>query len=423
MQVMHNPIRRYPWGSRTALAELLGRPNTTDEPQAELWIGAHPHDSSLLLDGTGRTSGTAGIGGAVPVDGSGGRTPLADRIAADPAGQLGHRVTSTFGSRLPFLLKVLAVAAPLSLQAHPTVAQAQAGFDAEEALGIPVTAPFRNYKDRGAKPEMVCAVTPFAALCGFRPVATTVDVLSGLGVPALAGVLVDLQTGREDEALQRTVTRILALDAAAVAAVLAQLLPACRTFLDAGPDRPEARETATVALELAARYPTDPGVLLALLLNVVRLEPGEAMFCPAGQLHAYFSGVGVEIMGNSDNVLRGGLTSKHVDVPELLTVLRWEAGPATLVPGVPVGADEVRYPAPTAEFGLSVLELSDRPRRLPHHGAQILLVLDGELRADRGDGPTAVVERGGSLWIPADADEVTVSGPARVYRATDGLDA
>jgi mannose-6-phosphate isomerase len=292
------PIRTYAWGSRTVLADLQGRPTPTSDPEAELWFGAHPSAPSRIV----------GADGAMALD---------DAITADPVGWLGPEVVARFGPQLPFLLKILAVDAPLSLQLHPSADQAEAGFAGDEAAGVPIDAPERRYRDRWPKPELVRAVTPFVALCGFRPVERTLELLDRLAVPELG----ELSRRLRDEG-QGALTSGVAQLLSTPAAERAELVTAIARAADRGwsPDESFAAELSWLR-RLADRYPQDAGVAVAVLLDLVELPPGGSVHLPAGHLHAYLHGTAVEVMAGSDNVLRGGMTAKHVDVDELLRVL------------------------------------------------------------------------------------------------------
>jgi len=387
---LDNPVRDYDWGSPTAIPELLGVP-PTGRPQAELWMGAHPSAPSRLAgDGT-----------------------LADRIAADPEGELGAPVLAEFGPRLPFLFKVLAAAKPLSLQAHPTLEAARAGYAREDARGIPPDAPERNYADRSHKPEVLCALTPFHALGGFRAVPETVRLLDGLCVPELAPYRAMLAAA---DGLRRVVTTLLTLPAERRAGLVGAVAVACRA--DPGGEFGAERR---VAADLAVRYPADPGVVIALLLNHVELAPGEALFMPAGNLHAYLSGTGVEIMANSDNVLRGGLTSKHIDVPELLGVLDFAGGPPPLVTPRPGPDGGTQYPVPVREFRLTRYEVGDRPSTVDGGAPQILLCTAGSVELSGVDGDPEPLPRGASAYLPASRKAVTLTGRGVVFGAGTNL--
>ncbi len=416
---MENRIRTYAWGSRTAIAELLGQPVPAKHPQAELWMGAHPGDPSVLL---ARDDGPAA--GA-------GRSLLA-AIDEQPAALLGPAVEQRFAGRLPFLFKVLAAAEPLSLQAHPSAAQAARGFAAEEAAGIALGASGRNYRDASHKPELVCALTRFEALCGFREPTRTVELLAALSVPQLDHYL-SLLSGQPDaDGVRALFSSFLTIPAALLDPLLNAVLASCvRLVRDGALFSPEYR----TALELGERYPGDPGVLASLLLNRISLEPGQALYLAAGNLHSYLAGVAVEVMANSDNVLRGGLTPKHVDVPELMRVLDFAPGEVQILPGEPVRDGEVAYRTPAPEFRLSRLSLSAKPLSLGHLGPQIVLVTDGEAALTRVRGSTSNEDGGGgaearqtlrvpkgrSAWIGAADGDVSISGSGTAYRATDGL--
>lgn len=383
MDRLDNTVRPYAWGSTTAIPELLGLA-PTGEPQAEMWMGAHP----------GAPSGT-------------GRGTLDHVIAADPEGELGQAAVGVFGPRLPFLLKILAAGAPLSLQVHPDLTQAAEGHAAEEAAGVPVDAPHRNYKDANHKPELVCALTPFDGLCGFRPPVEAAELLAGLDVDSLKPYVDLLHAHPEEAALREVLTALLTADRGEMAATVTEAAAAAERL--GGPYAPYA--------SIARHYPGDPGVLAAMLLNQVRLQPGEALFLGAGVPHAYLDGLAVEIMANSDNVLRCGLTPKHVDVPELLRVVRFEATePGVLRPEVSAGGEEV-YDTPTGEFRLSrfVLAPGSEARDLTAPGPQILLCTAGEVTT--GELPLTA---GQSVFVPA-GEQVSVSGtdgrPGTLFRA------
>jgi mannose-6-phosphate isomerase len=396
---MRNRIRPYAWGSRTALAELLGEPFPSPHPQAELWIGAHPGDSSVLLSGDGER-------------------PLVDVIAADPVSTLGSRAHEAFDSRLPFLLKVLAAAEPLSLQAHPSAEQAERGFALEESAKIPMSSPRRNYRDSWPKPELITALTEFHALCGFREPAATVRLLAALQVPQLDHYLVLLSGQQDAHGVRALFSSFITIPPVTLGPLLAAVLDACvRKVRDGGEFTAEYR----TALELGERYPGDPGVLASLLLNRITLQPGQALFLPGGNLHAYLSGTGVEIMANSDNVLRGGLTPKHVDVPELMKVLDFTPGDVQVLHGDPVGAGQWLYPTPASQFRLWRLQPDADGIELRHDGPQVLLTVDGKLEVTGADGRHLTLERGRSVWIAANEGPIRISGSGTAFRATDGL--
>jgi mannose-6-phosphate isomerase len=354
-----NTPRDYAWGSATAIADLLGT-TPSGKPEAELWLGTHPGSPSLAADG-----------------------PLSNRTT------------------LPFLLKVLAASSPLSLQAHPTIAQAVDGFARENALGIAVDAPNRNYRDELHKPEIIYALTPFRALCGFRPVAETGAAIERLltavpGDAALSGWLDRLDS--DDDI--RDVFEWLLSRGAGVDELLVSLVAAA-ALVD-GPHH-------TLVAELAAAYPGDPGIAISLMLNLAELQPGQVLFLPAGNIHAYIEGLGIELMAASDNVLRGGLTPKHVDVGELLSVLDFTPMPAPyLVPATAGGVDTF---SPLPDFAL-VHATGDATVSLP--GEAIVLCTAGAFTLNG-----VAIARGDSFYV-TDEPVLTVAGSGELFVATRG---
>ncbi|KNB54319.1 mannose-6-phosphate isomerase, class I [Streptomyces caatingaensis] len=396
MDRLANAVRPYAWGSTTAIPELLGTP-VTGEPQAELWLGAHP-------------------GAPSRVDRGDGPRPLSDVIAADPHGELGAAAVREFGPVLPFLLKLLAAAAPLSLQVHPDRAGAVAGFAAEEALGIPLDAPHRNYKDTNHKPELLCALTPFDGLCGFRDPAATADLLAALDVDPLKPYVDLLRAHPGTDALREVLTAVLTADRAAMAETAVAAGAAAERL--AGREGPHRDDYAAYAF-VARHYPGDPGVVAAMLLNHVRLQPGEALYLGAGVPHAYLDGLGVEIMANSDNVLRCGLTPKHIDVPELLRVVRFEPSvPGVLRPEAGADGEEV-YAAPVREFRLSryVRPVGAPARPLDARAPQILLCTAGTALLRGDDGSELPLAPGESVFVRA-GEHAVLDGACTVFRAT-----
>jgi mannose-6-phosphate isomerase len=401
-------VMPYPWGSHTAIAELTGRISPSSGPEAELWMGAHPMAPSRVSRG--------------------GQAPhaLSDVIAASPARELGAEVSRTFGPRLPFLLKVLAAAQPLSLQAHPDALRAKLGFEDEERRGIPRDAATRSYKDASHKPELLCALVPVDALCGFRRTTETLRLFDELACVELEPSLAPLRASPDREGLARVFRSFMMMPAADGAALVRAAVAACAERSDS---TSFAREYAW-ACRLDALYPGDVGVLSALLLNLVHLEPGEALYLGAGNLHAYLSGVGVEIMASSDNVLRGGLTKKHVDVAELVRVLDFADGPVAAIRARAVDAHERVWDTPAREFRLSAIELDNGGATVARevHGPEILLCTAGRVVVTPAPSAAAVVlERGRAAFVPASTGRYTlaaeIGGGARasLYRATVNL--
>jgi mannose-6-phosphate isomerase len=388
--VLENPIQDYAWGSRTAIAELLGRESPAPGPEAELWIGAHPKAPS-------RIASPEGLG------------TLDQAIQDDPVGLLGADVCDRFGNELPFLFKVLAAAEPLSIQAHPNQEQARSGWARENSEGIPLDAPRRNYRDPNHKPELVCALTPFTALKGFRPLDATIRALEPLARPELTKEVGRVAREQTPAALRGLFARLMTLESEERQPLLA------RASAEAAR---RAKDPAWRCVrQLLEKYPGDVGALAPLYLNLVTLEPGQALFLPAGELHAYLEGTALEIMANSDNVLRGGLTPKRVDVQELLATLVFEPQEAEVLTPAAPAPGETRFATPAREFELGFVELE---AGRDHAGAggrlEILLQLTGEARLLAG-GSQTLLSRGTSVLLPAAGGAYTLAGNGTLARA------
>ncbi|MET4002927.1 mannose-6-phosphate isomerase [Arthrobacter sp. UYCu511] len=428
MFALTNVTRDYAWGSTTAIAALLGT-TPSGGPEAELWMGAHSDSPSI----------------ASTPDGG---VPLDELIAQHPLETLGQQVHADFGAKLPFLAKLLAAESALSLQVHPTLERAGERFAAEEAAGIPRDAAHRNYKDANHKPEMILALTPFEALCGFRPCAEAAALFRavaaaieahGAQVPELLHqlemtlnsrmaapmvvrrafeTLVD--GGAATTALVELAAAALAADSTALAAGEGAASNTCAGLPDNG-----AASLRTV-VELAGQYPGDAGVLVSLLLNRVSLRPGEAIYMPAGNIHAYLNGLGLEVMASSDNVLRGGLTAKHMDVPELLDTVNFSPNTVPMVPTRTTDLGQQVWEPPFAEFALQRVELSAgaAPVPLVQNGPLLVLAVQGSVLLDSPRSDMAL-HRGGCAFIPAVENPVMVhpgaqagSEPAVIFAVT-----
>lgn len=385
--------RTYSWGSTNALQELTGR-GVPGQPLAELWYGAHPTAPSLVREDGPR---------------------LDALISAEPRHILGDDVIERFGPGLPYLLKLIAPAAALSLQVHPSVEKARERFTREDREGIPLTAPHRNYKDSNHKPELVYALTQFEAMCGFRAPRRAAELLDGLFTSITDTLYAHLRADANAHGVKAAFTSLfLSPPSADEVAIVAS---ACAHRLERG--SPSPRTDATV-VALQREHPGDPGVVAPLLLNPVSLRPGESLFVPAGGVHAYLSGVGVELMASSDNVLRAGLTSKHVDIPEMLSCVDYVAAPPVRI--APEVADdeltEVFY-APVDDFQLTVAHLVPVPRRVRGGGPRILLSVGGEavVRVPGAPAPQYVLLPGEGLLLTADDAEPEVWGDGRLVQA------
>ncbi|HEY5980028.1 MAG TPA: mannose-6-phosphate isomerase, class I [Microlunatus sp.] len=386
MDPLTGSVQHYAWGSTTAIPAFLGV-EPDGRPQAELWLGAHPSAPSRI----------------------GGRS-LAELISADSTGVVGRAAVESFGPRLPYLLKVLAAAQPLSLQAHPSRTGAEIGFAREDDAGIDLGSPTRLYRDDWPKPEMLVALDDVEALCGFRDPDATFALFSRLGVPTATALMAPLHGGGADH-LAEVFARVLGLTdgerdvVTEVVAAAAELLAA-----GGGPDA-ELERFARTAVELHQHYPGDPGVLAALLMNRMGISRFEGLFLPAGNLHAYLHGIGVEIMANSDNVMRGGLTPKHVDVQELMAILDFTPGVPDLVEVVADGVGVWRYRTPAPEFALWRLDADPTGVVVPAAvSGRVVLVVEGEVELT--DGTTTLrLARGGSVFgYPGESLTVTGGG-------------
>jgi len=356
------------------------------------------------------------------VERDGRHTTLDAVIAADPQAALGPEVAARFGGRLPFLLKVLAASSALSIQVHPSRAQAEAGYRAEAERGLAPGDKSRNYVDDWPKPEILCALTRFEVLAGLRAPADAAQLLARLGVPALSPLASELEAaagrgeaaGGDPSALGRVLARILGWPADSSQQLIGSVVAACEQVA-AGSGRYAAACAATV--RIAAEHPGDLGIIASLLLRYGVLEPGEAVFLPAGGLHAYLRGTGVELLANSDNVVRAGLTSKHIDIPELLKL----ADPAVPVPRLmprDLGDGIAVYDSPAPEFRLYRASLGDRAVTVPGAGPRLVFVVAGTLEVrDTAAGPVKL-GRGESAFLPFSDGAATASGPAEAFIAS-----
>jgi mannose-6-phosphate isomerase len=389
---LDNTIKHYDWGSPDRIPQLLRRPNDGAEPWAELWMGVHPEGPSKLAAPPGL---------------------LPELIARDPERFLGEETAKDFGG-LPFLFKLLAAERPLSIQAHPNLAQARSGWERENSLGIPPGAPNRNYKDPNHKPELICALSPFTAMAGFREPEAIRSLLRLFDCPALASLPDALDeppgsTGGEG-ALRRFLGALFSLGPESRRALGAH----ARGFIRHSPPPRYAEEWKLVA-QFAELCPEDPAVIAPLYLNLITLRIGEAMNIPAGILHAYVRGFGAELMANSDNVLRGGLTAKHVDIGELTAILRFVPFKPEILKPLGVGGCLEAYPSPFREFSLYRLRGRGAEVPFPLRGPAILLTLEGELAVP---GEKLRLKPGESAFVAAGAMPVLAGDYAALIAAT-----
>ena len=391
MQKLINSVQNYAWGSKTALTELYGMANPDGLPMAELWMGAHPKSSSKITDSHGVVQS------------------LRDVIDADKTTLLGANVATRFGE-LPYLFKVLCAAQPLSIQVHPSKKAAEVGFAKENAAGIPLDAAERNYKDPNHKPELVFALTPFLAMNAFREFAEIASLLQPVA---------DANPAIGEFIAQPTSERLSALFAGLLnmqGDEKAHALNVLRAALE------NQQGPAWDAIRLIAEfYPDDSGLFSPLLLNIVQLNPGEAMFLYAETPHAYLRGTGLEVMANSDNVLRAGLTPKYIDIPELVANVKFTAKPANELLTQPAQHGEaLEFPIPVEDFAFSLHALSASEATLTQDGAAILFCVDGESVLSKND-QRLVLKPGESAFVAANESPVQVSGSGRLARVYNKL--
>jgi len=413
--LLQNKVERYAWGGFKFIPGLLGEKNADKKPFAELWMGAHPKaPSQAHLNG--------------------GQVGLDKLIPEDPRGFLGDRVSGQFQGSLPYLFKVLDARQMLSIQAHPTKRQAEQGFSRENASKVPLSVPHRSYKDDNHKPEVHVTLTDFWMLHGFRPLEEIAQILQE--VPEFQNLMGDfpqrMLSAGENGDLHRKIIKdlygkVMTMPQEEVDAILNPLLqrltPSYRKG-DLGKDSPDFW-----AAQAADQFPLpgshrDRGIFSIYLLNLLKLEPGQGTFQDAGSLHAYLEGTTMELMANSDNVLRGGLTPKHVDVPELLKILTFESSPSEILKGDKVSETATVYRTPAKEFELTRIDISKaRSHKCPAgHSPDILIVLETEkgspVTVEWAKGNVKLA-RGQSIFAPAASFyELKTAGSAILYRAS-----
>ncbi len=394
ISILKNTIQEYTWGSFTAIPELLNRQGPHDRPRAELWMGAHPKAPSMVKCEDNWIS-------------------LSELIEKNPEEILGKGVARRFKNRLPYLFKVLAAAKPLSIQAHPSLSQAKEGFKRENELGIPLNDPNRNYKDENHKPECICALTRFWALNGFRKITYIISLMEKVCPDSLSSELNDLGASPNSRGLKDFFNSLMTMDEERKEHVIGDAIARAQKISE---DDPVFRWM----IDLHEEYPGDVGVLSPLFLNLICLDKGQAMFLPVGEPHAYLGGVGIELMANSDNVLRGGLTPKHVDVPELLRVLNFKENEIKILLPEKRSETEKVYFTHAEEFVLSVI--STRKGMLHkssiNKSVEILICTDGNAKiTDFGKDDKMIVTKGMSIIIPAAVEKYTIEGEATLYKA------
>ncbi|MBN2323977.1 MAG: mannose-6-phosphate isomerase, class I [Spirochaetes bacterium] len=396
---LFNKIQEYTWGSYRDIAGLLGLPVPSPVPQAELWMGAHPKaPSEVFLRGE--------------------RVPLNAVIERDPSGVLGAWAAKRFSGELPFLFKVLAAASPLSIQAHPDLDQARRGFERENKKNIPVDAYDRSYRDQNHKPEILCALTEFWTMSGFRPFNRMLEILDVMTLRSIGREIKAFKKRPDTSGLKTFFHSLLSLPKDRVASLGREALKWAGSV--AGETDAFFEPIKRWVGRIGTRYPSDIGILSPALLNLVLLKPGEAMYTPAGVLHAYLEGCGIELMANSDNVLRGGLTDKFIDIPELLRTVRYEPASSIQVATIEREQGETLYDTPADEFILSKITLKkSKPyKSVSKRSVEILLCTHGSCSYTTLDGEYEhALKKGESVLVCSSMPEYEIQGDAVLFKA------
>lgn len=389
---LKNIIKEYPWGSHTAIPELLGKKGVYGKPQAEMWMGAHPLAPSMVK--TGRRW-----------------EPLSDLIKKNPVAILGKHCAEKYKDKLPYLFKVIAAGEPLSIQAHPNLLQAKKGYKRENMLGISPDSYNRNYKDENHKPECLCSLSGFEALCGFRPVSEIAGMLAKACPGTLKKEIYELERNPGSSGLKLFFIAVMKTNHVRNKKILSEAVENSEKFAGENP-------AFKWVLLLAGKYPENMGIIAPLYLNYLYLKPGEAVFLPAGVLHAYLDGVALELMANSDNVIRGGLTGKHVDVNELTKILKFKSLKNKII--LPEeNKNEGIYKTPAEEFSLSVISvrMENSYKSLKKRSAEIVLCIDGKAVINDSENRRLDISKGESVVIPASVKEYLIAGNAVLYKA------
>lgn len=392
---MRNPIQEYTWGSTTYISGMLGLYSSVLKPQAELWMGAHPKaPSEVRIDGQWIS--------------------LPEAIEQNPSEILGEAVSKAFLRQLPFLFKILAVERPLSIQVHPNRSQAVMGYNRENRLHIPLTALNRNYRDKNHKPELLCALTPFVALAGFKEPGRFFELFQEIGPRSFLEEVASTGYLSEKGSFKRFLHDWMTMEPNRRKKILSGVVNRRDKMSGNSP-------IFQWVVNLSREYRGDAGVLAPLFLNLLELAPGEALFLQPGVPHAYLKGAGVEIMANSDNVLRGGLTPKHVDIDDFLQVLDWQADVPEVLHLTPGMGYERSYPAFVEEFRLSRIELKqgevfESPR---DRNIEIVIAVEGEAFVTTSpDGEILRIPQGNSFLVPASVGTYRIEGNTTLYKAT-----
>jgi len=399
---LENTVQKYDWGSTVELPRLLGKDNPSDEPWAELWMGAHPKAPSIAIDIS-----------------TGARTPLDRLIAEAPSTILGESVARRFGGTLPFLFKILSAEKPLSIQSHPSKRKAEHGFAREEFAGIPIDAPERNYKDPNHKPETVVALTRFEGLRGFRPIAEIVQNVKTLAPDDWRRFVEQLERDPGKLELSVFFYSVISIADDEKNKLLAYSHARCERILATESRDGRSGKAFAWVLKLMEAYPGDIGALAPLVLNLFELQPGQALNLPAGQAHAYLHGTAAEIMANSDNVLRGGLTRKYMDVPEFISSLSFDSVAIEPQKAVAQTNGFGEYRCDVQDYSIAVAVIKGQIDMGTRDAVpEILLCTEGSLELEAAGGKRISLPKGASAFVTADEKGYTISGDGTMFRAS-----
>lgn len=398
---LENPIINNEWGCSQSMVDLYGYKNPDNRPLAELWMGVHPKATSSIVLANDQL------------------TPLDQWIAKHPVKILGDQIAERFANQLPFLFKVLSASSPLSIQSHPNKAQAVAGWAKENAANIPLDAPNRNYKDDNHKPELVYAITEFHALNGFRDYQEIIDLFTLTQGPQLTPIVDAFSASLNSKGLKHFYQTLM--NHPTPAELVNEAISNIKKRLQDSQDSAALIALWELIIDINNKYPNDIGVLTPLLIHYVVLQPGEAMFLTAGTLHAYLKGTSLELMASSDNVLRGGLTPKHVDVKELLhtTVFEPKKQQDIKLNQIPLTQYEHSYQMNVDDFKLNIIDLTDDTAKkiTAVNSAEILFIVEGAVQVTLNGESPMMLKAGQSCFISADNAGYQLKGIGKVARA------
>lgn len=389
MWKLANVIKDYDWGTKTKLFELFNIANPNNQPQAEMWMGIHPSGVSTAIDSHGK------------------QIKLDQLITQNSVAILGDKTQNEYGT-LPYLFKVLSAQDPLSIQVHPELSKAKKGYEKENSLGIPVNSPNRNYKDPNHKPELIYALTPFWAMNGFRPIADIIQLFTQLDIDLIQPALDRLINNQTNDGLKTFFHYLLTLNDELKTVAISML-------------KTKIKHLNTVPFNIIntimVKYPNDVGLFMPLVLNVIKLEPGQAMFLKAQTPHAYIEGTGLEIMANSDNVLRAGLTSKHIDVDELFDNTTFDSIAINHLLTAPTRyKNKIDFPVPVNDFAFEIIHSNEQFQTEKTLSAEILFCIEGKITLSTA-ADCFTIQAGESVFIANSAHSYSYQGEGTLARA------